>query len=354
MRKITNSAIGFFAFMFIFTAAGFAQESEIKIIDEVVAQVNDGVITLSRVRREVNEIVETEVQMGKDRAEAQRSIDEKRGELIANLINEELLIQRAKELGMEDEVEASINRRFLEIMNEYGLKTMDELYKEMERTGNDPVNIRENWRKQETKSMVLQQEVQSKIYYGLTPKDLKTYFEANKEKFTKPETVDISEIFLSFAGRDENAVREKARTLVAQLRGGADFTKLLAENSDRADAVESQGKVDTLVIRDLPADLQTKLKGVKPGEYPEPFEVNQVGVSVVRVDARSAASSDAVFDENAVRMAILNERAPSEQKQYMAKLRDESYIKINESYRPTVAPILFADERKEKKETDNR
>src|SRR5690606_36322881 len=189
--------------------------------------------------------------------------------------------------------------------------------------------------------MVLQREVQSKIYYGISSKELKEYYEAHKDKFTKPETVDISEIFLSFAGRDENAVREKGRALLAQLRGGADFLTLLAENSDRADAVASKGKVDTLVIRDLPKDLQDKLKNVKVGEYPDLFEVNDVGISVVRLDARSQASTDSVYDENAVRMAILSERAPTEQKKYMATLRQDSYIKINDSYRPTVAPILF-------------
>ena len=39
---------------------------------------------------------------------------------------------------------------------------------------------------------------------------------------------------------------------------------------------------------------------------------------------------------------------PIEQKRFMAKLRDESYIKISETYRPVVSPLLFADERNKK------
>ena len=34
------------------------------------------------------------------------------------------------------------------------------------------------------------------------------------------------------------------------------------------------------------------------------------------------------------------------QKDYLAKLRDDAYIKISDAYRPMVSPILFADERK--------
>jgi hypothetical protein len=40
------------------------------------------------------------------------------------------------------------------------------------------------------------------------------------------------------------------------------------------------------------------------------------------------------------------EKLPEERKKYLTNLRAESYIKINEAYRPMVAPILFADDRK--------
>jgi len=55
-----------------------------------------------------------------------------------------------------------------------------------------------------------------------------------------------------------------------------------------------------------------------------------------------------VFDENTVRLAYMAEKMPDEQKKFMSKVRDDSYIKISDTYRPLVAPILFADERKEK------
>ncbi len=47
-------------------------------------------------------------------------------------------------------------------------------------------------------------------------------------------------------------------------------------------------------------------------------------------------------------MAILNDKLPEATKKYMSTLREDSYIKISENYRPIVAPILFAEERKEK------
>src|SRR5687767_3094253 len=99
--KHINSAIFLIAFLFLTSISAFAQESELKVIDEVVAQVNDGVITLSRVKREMDTVIEAMITEGKTREQATAEVQAKQGELIANIINEELLLQKGKELGVE-------------------------------------------------------------------------------------------------------------------------------------------------------------------------------------------------------------------------------------------------------------
>ena len=336
----------FISIMMGFTA--FSQETQTRVVDEVVAQVNDGVITLSRIKRESKSIVDSYVQEGKTPAEAQKLVDEKQGELIANLINEELLIQKAKESGLESDIEATLNQRFVEIMKQYNLKTIEALYAEMEKTGVDPKELKETWRKQATRDRVIQREVQAKVYWGFNGKELKDYYEKNKSKFTKPETISFSELFLGFAGRDEAAVREKAKQLHAQLKAGGDWAKIVKENGDEGVVTQKVGKLEKLVVTEMVEKIAAPLKGVKTGEITAPFEIEQLGMVILRVDERVQASNESAFDENAVRLAMMGERVPIEQKKFMSKLRDDSYIKINDAYRPIVAPILFADERKEK------
>lgn len=346
MRHL-GSAIFLFAFVLVAGSAGFAQETEERVVDEVVAQVNDGVITLSRVKREMKGIVDSEVLQGKKRDEVEKAVQEKRGELIANLINEELLIQKAKDLNMDAEVEASVNRRFADIMKQYNMKSLDALYQEMEKAGTDPQELRELWRKQATRDLVIQREIQSKLYWSAGNKEIKDYYEKNKARFTRPETVSVNEIFLGFAGRSENTVREKAKQLVAQLRAGGDFAKIASENSDPGVVTQGAGAAK-LKTSELSDKLAAALKNVKVGGITDPIEADQVGIVILKVNAREQASGESYFDEAAVRMAILAEKAPAEQKKYMATLRSDSYIKISETYRPLVAPILFGDERKEK------
>ena len=347
--RYRGSIFFLFAFFVFAAAAVNAQETQERVVDEVVAQVNDGVITLSRVNREAKGIIDASVRQGKTRADAEKDVADKRGEMIANLIHEELIVQKAKELGYERDIDETVNRRFTEIMKQYNMKTLDALYQEMERAGENPQEIREIWKKQATRDIIIQKEVQSKLYWGVSSKEIKDYYEKNKAKFTKPETVTVSEIFLGYAGRDEAAVRAKADQFVKDLRAGADFDKLAKENSDPPVVTENGNK---LRAADLSPLLTNALKDVKVGGYTDPIPAEQVGVLILKVDAREKASSESYFDENAVRLAITMEKAPEESKKFLASLRSDAYIKLSDNYRPLVSPILFSEERKDK--TDNK
>lgn len=326
-----------------------AQETATRVVDEVVAVVNDSVITLSRIRHVKKDMVDSYVKDGKTAEEAKRLVDEKEGELIANLINEELLIQKAKEVGLDSQIDADINARFVQIMKDNNLKTIDALYQMMRSQGYEPDDIKENWRSQATRDKVIQELVQKKVFWEATPDDLKKYFEAHKAKFIKPETVSYSEIYLGFAGRDEAAVRAKAKEIYDELKKGANFDELVKANSDAGIVTEGAGKAEKVDVNTLTDIIKKPIEGVKTGDYTLPFEVQKMGIVILRIDGREAAGSESTFDENAVRLAILQEKGPAAQKKFMTDLRTDAYIKINETYRPIVSPLLYADERKETK-----
>lgn len=345
--KYINSAIILIAILTFSSITVFSQESEIRIIDEVVAQVNDSVVTLSRINREIESIIEASVQDGMTREAATDKVNQKRGELIATIINEELLFQRAKEYDADSQIEAQVNQNFIGKMKELNLKSLDELYAAMRQQGIEPDEIRALWRKQFTRDFILQREVDSMVYNRWKSKEVKAYFDSNKPKFSKPEMVEISEIFLSFQGKNPATVRETARQIVAKLRAGDDFAALAIENSERSDVKDSKGKVaEELIVKDMDPRFIAALKDLKMGGITEPVEIDQVGIEIFRLDKRTAASNEAFYDEATVRRTMTYDVLPDERKKYLVKLREESYIKINDRYRPEVAPLLFAEERK--------
>ncbi|HXT62941.1 MAG TPA: peptidyl-prolyl cis-trans isomerase [Pyrinomonadaceae bacterium] len=335
--KMLTAALSVTAAVLFLPSLAFAQEGEPVVVDEVIAQVNDGVVTLSQLKREMKERVDTLKQQGMPEQQAQAEVEKRKAELIATLINEELLLQKGKELDLSERVEAQVNKRMLEVAKENKIPSIEKLEEAMRQSGVDPVTTRQTMRVEMMKQAVLENEVDSKLFYGLSMDELRKYFDAHKDKFTKPETVELSEIFLSLAGKNEAEVKATATKLVAQIRGGADFGTLASAYSERSK--ESKGKVGLFEVPDLRPDLAAAVKNVQVGGVSEPLKTDE-GYQILRVDARTPGSNTPTFNENNVRQAITIERLPKERETYMQQLLNDAYVNIAETYRAAVTPLL--------------
>jgi parvulin-like peptidyl-prolyl isomerase len=83
------------------------------------------------------------------------------------------------------------------------------------------------------------------------------------------------------------------------------------------------------------------LEKLQAGQVSDPIEMD-IGMEIIKVDERTKGSNESFFDEDAIRRAILTEKAPEARRKYMKELLDDSYIKINDEYRPVVSPALNA------------
>ena len=343
--SLALSSVFVFAVLALVPSASFAQEGELRVVDEVIAQVNDDVITLSMLKRETKERIDALKQGGMSEQEASAEVAKRQPELIATLVNETLLLQKGKELDLSNDVEAEVNRRMLEVAKEQGIPTIEKLEAAMRESGVDPAATRQTLRTEIMKQAVIQQEVDRKLFFGLSPDELKKYFQEHQDKFRKPESVTISEIYLSGAGKNEADVKARATELVNQLRSGADFGAVAAANSEREingvrTGPANKGKVGTFETPNLREDIANSIRNVKVGGISDPLRGADGGYQIFRVDERTAASTTSTFNENQVREAITIERGAKAREDYLEKMRNESYIKISESYRDAVAPIL--------------
>ena len=342
--SLTIASIFVFAILALVPASAVAQEGELQVVDEVIAQVNDDVITLSMLKRENKERIETLKQSGLSEQEATAEVNKRQPELIATLVNEALLMQKGKELDLSNDVEGEVNKRMLEVAKDQGINSMEKLDAAMRAGGVDPVGTRAMLRVEIMKQAVIQREVDSKIFFGSTMDELQKYYQEHQDKFRKPENVTISEIFLSSAGKNEAEVKARALELVTQLRAGADFKKVAAANSEREvngvrTAADSGGVVGAFEMPNLREDIANSVKNVKVGGVSDPLRTAD-GYQIFRVDERTPGSSTSTFNENQVREAITIERGTKARDEYLQTLRDEAYIKISDNYRAAVAPIL--------------
>lgn len=344
MRFKYFAVAAFLALVILVPSIAFAQEGEMTVVDEVIAQVNDEVITLSSLKRETKERIEALKQNGMTEQQAQAEVAKRQAELIATLINEKLLLQKGKELELANEIEAEVNRRMLQIATDQGITSIEKLYEAMRQSGLNPDDVRRTMRTEMMKQAVLQQEVDRRVYLGFTPDEVKKYFDAHPDQFRKPESIKLSEIWLSTTGKDEAAVKARALELLTQIRAGADFGAIAAANSEREKngqrtAPQDKGYVGEFDVPNLREDLVNALKDVKAGSVAEPIRLGD-GYQIIRVDARTPGGATPTFNDNRVREVMLLERQSKERDTYLQNLRNEAFIKVTETYSASVAPLL--------------
>ncbi len=104
------------------------------------------------------------------------------------------------------------------------------------------------------------------------PAEIVQFYEADKERFKE---VRVKAIYVSFGkggkAPSEDEAKAKATKLLADIRGGADFVKLVKENSDDETSKAKDGDFATLRRNDnIPDAIRTAVFSLKQGEVTEP------------------------------------------------------------------------------------
>jgi len=321
-----------------------AQEEGVPVVlDEPIVQVNNDVIMLSHLKRETEGFREVLIkQRGMTERQADEEIEKRKSEIVVSLLNEALLVQKGKDTpGMNEEVEADVNREVLRVARQYNLRTIEELEEAMRKDGQKLSDVRDTLRKHYMRNAVLQNEVDRKIYFGITDAEAKKYHAENRTKF---QSVTLSEIFLSLAGRDEAQVLAKAKQLAADARAGKDFGELALKNSERPNVEKTKGlladetgKPRGFLVAELSGPIQTSTKDLPAGGITDPIKIDE-GYLILRVNER-----DDAFNDRQVRAIITQERSEKERDNYLRTLRQEAYIKPAKNYEAIIQPVLDKD-----------
>ena len=110
----------------------------------------------------------------------------------------------------------------------------------------------------------------------IDPADMAKYYETNKEQF---KSVRVKALYIVFgdapgakASRTEAQAKAMATRLLAQIRAGADFVKLVKENSDDQTSRDKDGDFGTYHrTENIPDAIKNAVFALKKGEVSEPI-----------------------------------------------------------------------------------
>ncbi len=299
------------------------------IAEDIVAHVNDRIITQSDYDRAMKEADDEAKQHGA----TMQQISEGHRDLLRTLIDQQLWLSKGKELGIDGDTE--LIKRLDEIRKQYNLATMEDLEKAAKEQGVSFEDFKANIRNQIITQDVMRQEVGRKLQF--TQGEVERYFQAHKQDYVKPETVQLSEILVSTGSDPDDkakvdAGKAKADDIEAKLHAGGDFTQLAKSFSDGTTAAEG-GNFGTFRRGELGAKVfEDATFSLKSGQYTDPIRTKQ-GFIIFKVDQHIPGGVPAFKDvEQDVEQSFYESRMMPAMREYLTQMREEAYIETKPGY----------------------
>jgi peptidyl-prolyl cis-trans isomerase SurA len=297
-------------------------------VEDIVAHVNDQIITQSDYDRAMKELDDDAKQHGA----TMQQISEGHRDLLRSLIDQQLWLSKAKELGINGDTE--LIKRLDEIRKQYNLASMEDLEKAAKDQGYSFEDFKANIRNQIVTQEVMREEVGRRVQ--ITPGEVERYFNAHKQDYAKPEGVQLSEILVS-TGPDPDdkaktdAGKAKADEIEAKLHGGGDFSQLAKSFSEGTTAADG-GAFGTFHRGELAKVFEDSTFNLKPGEWTEPIRTKQ-GYVIFKVDQHLPGGVPAYKDvEQDVEQNLYESRMMPAMRDYLTQMREESYIDLKPGY----------------------
>jgi len=294
-----------------------------KTVDRIVAQVNDEIITLSELNREMAQIRRelAAKYTGDQLAEVLKRAEQ---QTLDGLIQQKLLYQKAMELGFNANVESRVSSYVQQIMKENGFTETDQLSNALEQQGLTLRDFREQLRKQIITNDLIGEFVGSRITL-LTP-EIEKFYKDNAAEFTTPEEVTLSEIVLNSDG-DDRAAENRANDLYKRLQQGESFTALVSQYSKGPTAGKGGG-IGTYVLAKLNPDTVKAIANLKDGDISKPQKIKD-GYVIYRVDTRKLAYVRPLDEvRNEIKNRLYEKKFNPELQRYIAQLKENAYIQI--------------------------
>jgi peptidyl-prolyl cis-trans isomerase SurA len=316
------------------------------VVEEIIARVNNEIITRSEYIRSRDQ-VKQEVQQ-QDPANADRAFTEKQRDVLRDLIDQQLLLQKGKDLGITGDTE--LIKRLDEMRKQMNLETMEDLEKAAEAQGASYEDFKQNLRNQIVTQRVIGQEVGSHL--AMNKDEEKKFYDEHRAEMEQPEQVRLSEILIApktpakpAPGPDAKpeppseaeteaalaAAQAKAQDILEQFHKGAKFADLAKKYSDGPSAKDG-GDLSNFKRGTLSKELEDKVFALKAGEVTDVIRTKQGYVILQTVEHQMAGIPTLKEVEARIQDALYMQKLQPALRAYLTTLREEAFIDVKTGY----------------------
>jgi peptidyl-prolyl cis-trans isomerase SurA len=330
-------------------APAASQPSDMTVVEEIIARINNSIISRADLRR-------SEEQLAADLSKPDSGIppegQPQQKDLLRDLIDTQLLSQKAEELGIN--ADTDVIKRLDELRKQMHAESMEDLEKAAQAQGVSFEEFKQNLKNSILTQRVVQQEVGQHI--SVTQQEIQDFYNQHKNEMQRPEQVRLSEILIipaqpaqpsaaavglkspSAVTGDEAvaAAKAKADGIYAQLVKGANFNDLAKASSGGPTAAQG-GDLEYFKRGTLSKQLEDQVFGLKAGQFTEPIRTNQGWVILKVTEHQSEGIPTLREVEPQIQERLYMSKMQPALREYLTKLRENAYIDIKPGYVDTGA-----------------
>src|SRR6266496_4398061 len=161
------------------------------VVEEIIARVNNQIVTRTEYIHSRDQLKQ-EIQQ-QDASNADRIFAEKQRDVLRDLIDQQLLLEKAKDLGITGDTE--LIKRLDEMRKQMNLESMEDLEKAAQGQGVSYEEFKQNLRNQILTQRVIGQEVGSHL--SMNKEEEQKFYNQHREELQQPEQVRLSELLIA-------------------------------------------------------------------------------------------------------------------------------------------------------------
>jgi peptidyl-prolyl cis-trans isomerase SurA len=304
-----------------------------KTVEEIIARVNNEIITRSeydRARQTAEEDAKSECQGRCTPEQLQSDIEDRQKNTLRDLVDQSLLVQRGKDMGVS--VEPELIKRLDAIRIQNKLESMEEFEKAVSAQGTNWEDFKNNIRNTLLTQRVISSEVGSHI--TVPEEEISKYYEAHKAEYVRPEQVALREIEVTTQGKKPEELpdlKKKAETALKRVQDGEDFGEIAKRLSDGS--TKSQGGFLGVYKRgELSKELEDVVFKMKRNDLTEVMETKQGFLVLQVLEHYDEGQQPLPKVKNDIMDKLYSERMEPAMREYLKTLREQSYVIIKPGY----------------------
>jgi peptidyl-prolyl cis-trans isomerase SurA len=300
-----------------------------KVIDRIIARVNNEIVTQRQFDRE-KEQIRAELAQHYAGAELDAQVRQQTQNLLRDLIDQSLMVEKAKDLDIN--VETDVVKRLDEIRQNLKLATIQDLEKEVESQGLVWEDFQDNIRRK----LLMREVIGREVHVTVTRDEARKYFQTHQQQFASPGGVHLAEILISTDKHKPEEVEQRAKEALAEIKAGQRWADVAKKYSD-ADTAKDGGDIGFFKDGTLAPAIDQAVKKLEVGETTDLIKTRDGYIIIKELERFSPGVPTFEEAEQRVDEALYNDKMQPALRQYLVTLRKESYIFLAPGYVDTGA-----------------